>query len=96
MVSGEIGAVLQAQSQTGRGRSDGPGWLDAPAAARRSTVWQAMGFVNSALAVPSPDALALLRARAYAEGTSLDELAARVLDRTVPLDDLAPDADSSR
>ncbi|MGY1854825.1 GAF and ANTAR domain-containing protein [Modestobacter sp. SYSU DS0290] len=96
VVSGEIGALLHAQSQGRRGRSDGPGWLDAPAAEQRSTVWRAIGVVNAALEVSSPDALALLRARAYAEGVSLEHLAARVLDRTFPVGELAPDSGSSR
>ena len=60
-ISGEVAGVLQAQTRQMRGHSDGPAWLDAPAAERRSTVWQAIGFVNSALHVPSPDALALLQ-----------------------------------
>jgi len=55
-----------------------------------------MGFVNAGLGVTGPDALALLRAHAYSEGMDVDELAARVLDRDVPLDLLALDADQSR
>jgi hypothetical protein len=74
----------------------GPAWLDASAAERRSAVWQAIGFVNSALGVPSPDALALLRAHAHADGQSLDDLAAQVLSRQVPVEDLALDSDSPR
>ena len=61
-----------------------------------STVWQAIGFVNSALGVPSPEALALLRAHAYADGQSLDDLAAQVLSRQVPVEELGLDPDSSR
>jgi hypothetical protein len=55
--------------------------------------WQAIGFVNAALRVPSPDALALLRAHAYANGSSLDELSAQVLNRQVPVEKLSLDAD---
>ena len=95
-VTGQVARVLQAQSDQMRSRSDGPAWLDAPAAERRSTVWQAIGFVNSGLGVPSPDALALLRAHAYANGSSLDELAAQLLSRQVPVEELAVDADSAR
>jgi hypothetical protein len=93
-VGAQVAAALQAQSRRDHVSSDGPAWLDAPAAERRATVWQAIGFVNSALGVPSPDALALLRAHAYAEGQSLDELAAQVLTREVPVEELALDADS--
>ncbi|WP_369137001.1 GAF domain-containing protein [Modestobacter versicolor] len=92
-------AVVETFRATGRQapiRADGPAWLDAPAAERRSLVWQAMGFVNSGLGVTSQDTLALLRAYAYGEETDLDELAARLLDRDVPLEVLALDADPSR
>ena len=97
IISGEVVAVLQEQSQQMRDRrAGGPAWLDAPAAERRSMVWQAIGFVNAALEMSSPDALALLRAHAYAEGSTLDELAARVLSRDVPIDELSLDFDSPR
>lgn len=87
-VSAEVSSCLHAQEQL-RGRAEEPAWLDSPAAEARSTVWQALGFLNSALHLTSPDALALLRARAYAEGHTLDELARLVLDRKVPVEDLA-------
>ena len=77
-----------------RGVDDGPAWLDAPQARRRSRVWQAIGFVNSGLEVTSTDALALLRAHAFSSGLLLDDLAERVLDRRVPLAELA-DPDGS-
>ena len=93
-VTGEVVTVLQSQGDQLRGRSEGPAWLDAPAAERRSMVWQAIGFVNAGLGVPSPDALALLRARAYADGSSLDELAEQVLTRQVPVEVLSLDSDS--
>ena len=94
-VSEEVAAVLRQQNRRGSTSSDGPAWLDAPAAQRRSTVWQAIGFVNSAFGVPSPDALALLRAHALASGHSLDELAAQVINREVPVADLALDRDTT-
>jgi hypothetical protein len=96
MIAGEVGAVLQAQSRHRTHEAEGPAWLDAPAAERRSRVWQAIGFVNSALGVPSPEALDLLRAHAYAAGSSLDELAARVLSREVPVEEMSLDPDNSR
>lgn len=71
--------------------ADGPAWLDAPTAAQRSLVWQAMGFLNAGLGVTSKDALALLRAHAYSQGRDLDDLAARVLTHDVPLRDLGLD-----
>ena len=96
VISEQVAAVLVEQSRQDRAFSDGPAWLDAPAAERRSTVWQAIGFVNSGLGIPSPDALALLRAHAYAEGLSLEDLAALVLSRQVPVAELSLDADTSR
>jgi hypothetical protein len=97
VVSREIVAVLRAENREDRRRRrDGPAWLDAPAAGRRATVWQAIGMVNAALEVTSPDALALLRAHAYAAGTSLDDLAAQVVGRQVPIGELSLDADPSR
>jgi hypothetical protein len=94
-VSTEVTSVLRAEGRTSRGTDGGPAWLDAPAAERRSTVWQALGFLNAGLGVSSADALALLRAHAYTSGEDLDRLARRVVDREIPLDHLALDHDSS-
>ncbi|MBM7804484.1 hypothetical protein JOD57_000321 [Geodermatophilus bullaregiensis] len=88
-IGAEVTAVLRAHSRAARPHSDGPVWLDAPAAERRSVVWMAMGVLNAALDVSSTDALALLRAHAYAHGEDLDELARRVVEREIPLDTLA-------
>lgn len=90
-VTREVVSVFQAASRPSPHGSDGPAWLDAPAAGRRSLVWQAMGFVNAGLHVTSADALALLRARAYSEGRDLDDLAADVVSRDVPLAELVED-----
>jgi len=68
---------------------DGPAWLDAPGAGRRAQVWQAVGFVNVGLQLPSPDALALLRAYAYGHDRDLDDVAAAVLERRLDLADLS-------
>lgn len=74
---------------------DGPAWLDSPAAERRSVVWQAMGFLNAGLGLTSTDALALLRAYAYSHGRDLDALAAQVIDREIPLEQLSVDTGSA-
>jgi hypothetical protein len=91
----EVVTVFRAIGQVSR-HADGPAWLDAPAAERRSLVWQAMGYVNAGLEITSADALEVLRAHAYTEGIDLDDLAARVLDGQVPLELLALDPGSSR
>jgi hypothetical protein len=92
-VASEVVAVFHAGGAD-RGR-EGPAWLDAPAAERRSLVWQAMGFVNAGLEVSSDDALALLRAHAYSAGLEIDDLAAQVLSRQVPLEHLGFDRDQT-
>ncbi|WP_246078778.1 GAF and ANTAR domain-containing protein [Modestobacter excelsi] len=95
-VAHEVAATFGVVNQRDRGHADGPAWLDAPAAGRRATVWKAIGMVNAGLRVSSPDALAVLRAHAYATGTSLDDLAARVVDRQVPMTELSFDTDHHR
>ncbi|MGY1779655.1 GAF domain-containing protein [Geodermatophilus sp. SYSU D01036] len=87
-ISAEVSSTFQQNSEATRGESDGPVWLDAPAAGRRSVVWRAMGFVNAGLEVSSTDALALLRAHAYTRGGDLDELARRIVEGEVPLSGL--------
>jgi hypothetical protein len=94
-IAHEVVTAFQASGHRSSPQADGPAWLDAPSAERRSLVWQAMGFVNAGLGLSSPDALELLRAHAYSEGMDLDDLAARVLDREVPLESLAIDSDAS-
>lgn len=59
--------------------------LDAVLSARRVQVHQATGMVAAQLEVPMADALAALRAHAYAHGCSLADLAADVLARRVRL-----------
>jgi hypothetical protein len=49
----------------------------------RSVIHQAAGMVMAQLAVPAPDALALLRAHAFALDLTLPEVAGQVLDRTL-------------
>jgi hypothetical protein len=68
----------------------GPGWVDAAAAQRRMQVWQVVGMLNVACSLSSLDAIAVLRAYAYAYDTNLDDLAADVLSGRIPLYDVAP------
>jgi hypothetical protein len=94
-VAGQVSTLLQTQRRPSAHLAAGPAWLDSPAAERRSRVWQAIGFVNSALGVTSPQALALLRARAFAAGSSLDELSDRLVNREISVEELSLDADRS-
>jgi hypothetical protein len=65
----------------------GPDWLSSPPALRRAAVWQAVGRTSVALDLAAPEALALLRAHAYAGGRSLDSVAADLVSgRLVPAD----------
>jgi hypothetical protein len=74
-------------------RSDsGPAWLDAPAAGRRSMVWQAIGMVDVGLDIRGPDALALLRAYAFGHDTDLDAVAGDLVERRLDLAELSESA----
>ena len=63
-------------------------WPDSPAARHRSGTWQAVGMISHGLPVTATDALALLRARAYATDELVDDLAAAVVTGRLPVDDL--------
>jgi hypothetical protein len=56
--------------------TEGPEWLHGPPAERRALVWQAMGMASLALGVQADQALSVLRGQAYAQGRTVDELAA--------------------
>jgi AmiR/NasT family two-component response regulator len=58
--------------------------------AKRAQVWKAMGLINVHLQLTTPDALALLRARAYATDCLVDDLAHDIITRKIPLDELRP------
>ena len=49
----------------------------------RAEIHQATGMVIAQLSIPAADALAVLRAHAYADGVSLDAIAAQVVGRTL-------------
>lgn len=87
----EVGTVFDMAGDRRR-RVNGPLWLDAPAAQRRAGVWQAVGMLQSASGLGTLDALALVRAHAFASEQDIDELASLMVSRDVPLDDLAFDA----
>lgn len=66
----------------------GPAWLAGPTANSRNAVFIAMGILNVALEVSTPDALALLRGRAYAAGRTVDDIARDLIDRRITTDQL--------
>jgi hypothetical protein len=84
LVFADVALVLTLDARGGI--SAGPdGLADAALSARRAQVHQATGMVAAQLRVPVSDALALLRAHAYAHGQGLADLAADVLARRVRL-----------
>jgi hypothetical protein len=95
-VADEITAALQAQSRADRRTGGVPAWVDAPATDRRAIVWQALGYVNAGLGLDSEDALAVLRAHAYATGVDLDEVAGEVVGGRLPLERLALESDTTQ
>lgn len=62
-----------------------PDWVDARSALDRVSVWTAVGMMISATELDDADALALLRAYSYGNDLSLDETAARLVDRRLTL-----------
>lgn len=90
-VAREVTRVFQ-ESSAGS-RAEGQAWLDAPGMQRRARVWQAMGFLNASLEVDGVDALALLRGFAFSRDTDVDTVAGQVLDGSLPVWQLAPEAD---
>jgi len=70
--------------------TDGPEWLHGPAPRRRAAVWEAMGKVGVDLEVGASAALALLRARAYGSGRTVDDVAADLLAGRLRPVDLGP------
>ncbi|HEY0508553.1 MAG TPA: GAF domain-containing protein [Blastococcus sp.] len=59
--------------------TEGPQWLQGPVPRRRAAVWEAMGALCLQLELGAAAALALMRARAYSEGRSVDDVAADLL-----------------
>jgi hypothetical protein len=66
----------------------GPAWLAGPAANSRNAVFIAMGMLNVALDVSTPDALALLRGHAYATGRTVDDIAGDITGHRIAAEDL--------
>jgi hypothetical protein len=60
-------------------------WLDSPTSARRRQVWLAQGMTVQANSLTPGQALALLRAMAFAGDTLLDDVAADVVAGRIPV-----------
>ena len=64
-------------------------WLDTPGVLSREQVWIAIGMINVTLRLDADDALALLRAHAYASDQTLDEVVNAVINRRIDLASLS-------
>ncbi|WP_432561974.1 GAF domain-containing SpoIIE family protein phosphatase [Kineococcus sp. SYSU DK003] len=71
-----------------------PEWISTGSARRRHDVWIALGMVNTALSLSTPDSLALLRARAYANEQTVDDLAADIVSGRLPAQSLPAPEDA--
>lgn len=58
---------------------EGPEWMHGPAPQRRAATWEAMGKLGVELELSAPDALTLIRAHAYANGVTVDDVAEDLL-----------------
>jgi hypothetical protein len=77
LAAADIAAVLLLELRTGSGAD---GWLD-PAVSHRAEIHQATGMVLAQLGVSATEALARMRAYAFAEQRSLGEIAGDVVAR---------------
>jgi hypothetical protein len=64
------------------------GWWDGPDALRRARVWQATGMVNVGFDLDTGDALAVLKAHAFATGRVVDDVADDLVAGRLDLDEL--------
>jgi hypothetical protein len=80
--------LMLAESDDDPAERPGPAWLHGPAAQRRMQIWVAVGMINVALQRHDGDALALLRAYAYGNSQSVDEVARAVVDREISIESL--------
>ncbi|WP_049821089.1 hypothetical protein [Kineococcus radiotolerans] len=92
-VAALVGAGLDATGAgaTGAGAGEGhgePDWMDAPTARARQRVWMVISMAQQVLAVERADALALLRATAYVQDRTLEDLAEDVVAGRTPLGSL--------
>ena len=74
-----IAALAEAAVWSSWSESDGPEWMQSPSARRRAGVWEAMSQIGLALDVGPDQALSVLRGQAYAQGRTVDDLAADVV-----------------
>ena len=80
-IAAPIGIVLFDQHPILAGSDEQPPWMDNDAVKQRARVWIAVGILMAHAHVGNDDALAALRAHAFARGETLDDTAARIMSR---------------
>ncbi len=79
LLSGSFDAVYEQEPEV-------PDWFDDDPAVERMAVWTAVGMVLSTRGGTDTDALATIRAWAYSNGRTLDDVAGSLVDRRLPLE----------
>ena len=67
--------LVEVMSAPAHAAEGGATWWSGPDAQARTRVWQAMGMASVMLQLDPPDALAVLKARAFATGRVVDDVA---------------------
>lgn len=84
-VAALVSAELTRDPGGGPAGAGEPDWMDAPAARRRQRAWMAISMARQVLGVGEADALALLRASAYGQDRTLEDLADDVVEGRAPV-----------
>jgi ANTAR domain len=87
LVCADTALVLLLNSRAGMDGDGGPGPLEVGWSDDHAQVYQATGMVSAQRGVELEEALAVLRAYAFAQDQTLDEVAAAVVGRRLRLDD---------
>lgn len=90
LVSEQLGPAADWSAWT---PNETPGWPNTAASHRRGRQWMAVGMVMLTSRVAAPDALALLRGRAYSTDRTVEDLADDLIERRIPVEDVSGDSD---
>jgi len=75
----EADLMADADGVSAAGEDQGPVWLSSPSSVARNQVMVAAGMLNRYLEISTADALKVLKARAYANRSTTDQVAAAVV-----------------
>lgn len=90
LVCADMALLLLLNSRAGMDGWPGDGWPGAGWSDDHARVYQATGMVSAQRGVGLEEALALLRAHAFANDLTLDEVSAAVVNRRLRLDSIEP------